>query len=97
MFKEIGSRIGPFDLAAVPIGAYMPPTIMKMTHITPEQALQVFVDLRAKRFLGIHWGTFDLTEEPLAEPPQRLETEVRRTGVDPANVWILKDGETRGW
>jgi N-acyl-phosphatidylethanolamine-hydrolysing phospholipase D len=96
-FKEIGSRIGPFDLAAIPIGAYMPPTIMKMTHITPEQALQVFADVRAKRFLGIHWGTFDLTEEPLAEPPQRLEAEVRRMGVDPDNVWIFKDGETRGW
>ena len=97
LFKEIGSRVGPFDLAAIPIGAYLPPTIMKMTHITPEQALQVFADVRAKRFLGIHWGTFDLTEEALAEPPQRLEAEVRRLGVDPANVWILKDGETRGW
>ena len=97
LFKEIGSRVGPFDLAAIPIGAYLPPTIMKMTHITPEEALQVVADVRARRFLGIHWGTFDLTEEPLAEPPQRLEAEARRTGVDPDNVWILKDGETRRW
>ncbi|MGH7231337.1 MAG: MBL fold metallo-hydrolase, partial [Nitrospiraceae bacterium] len=71
IFKEIGRRLGPFDLAAIPIGAYLPPTIMSMTHTTPEEALQIFADVQGHRFVPIHWGTFDLTEEP----PVRLEAE----------------------
>jgi N-acyl-phosphatidylethanolamine-hydrolysing phospholipase D len=97
LFKEIGARLGPFDLAAVPIGAYLPPTIMRFVHTTPEEALDVFADLRASRFLGIHWGTFDLAEEPLDEPPRRLLTEAYRRGLDTDHVWILSHGETRRW
>ncbi len=97
VFKEIGSRLGPFDFAAIPIGAYMPPAIMKMTHLTPEEALQVFADVKGRRFVAIHWGTFDLTEEPLEEPLQRLEAEVKRLGLDPSRIWALKHGETRRW
>jgi N-acyl-phosphatidylethanolamine-hydrolysing phospholipase D len=97
VFKEIGNRLGPFDLAAVPIGAYLPRVMMKMTHLTPEEALQLFADIQGQRFLAIHWGTFDLTEEPIEEPPQRLEAEVKRLGLDRGKVWVLKHGETRGW
>jgi L-ascorbate metabolism protein UlaG (beta-lactamase superfamily) len=97
IFKEIGRRLGPFDLAAIPIGAYLPPTIMSMTHTTPEEALQIFADVQGHRFVPIHWGTFDLTEEPLEEPPVRLEAEVRRLGLDPTRIWLLKHGETRRW
>jgi N-acyl-phosphatidylethanolamine-hydrolysing phospholipase D len=96
-FKEIGDRLGPFDLAAVPIGAYLPPRIMRMSHTTPEEALRVFADVRAERFLPIHWGTFDLAEEPLDEPPQRLEAEAHRRGLGEDRVWVLKHGETRRW
>jgi L-ascorbate metabolism protein UlaG (beta-lactamase superfamily) len=97
VFKEIGRRLGPFDLAAIPIGAYMPRAIMRMTHITPEEALQIFADVRGKRLLGIHWGTFDLTEEPIDEPPKRLQAEALRLALDPDKIWIFKDGETRRW
>lgn len=97
VFKEIGRRLGPFDLAAIPIGAYRPPVIMQMTHVTPEEALQVFADVQGRRFVAMHWGTFDLTEEPIAEPPQRLEAEVARLGLDPGRIWVLKHGETRPW
>jgi N-acyl-phosphatidylethanolamine-hydrolysing phospholipase D len=97
VFKEIGNRLGPFDLAAVPIGAYLPRAIMKMTHLTPEEALQLFADIRGQRFVAIHWGTFDLTQEPIEEPPQRLEAEAKRLGLDRSQVWVLKHGETRGW
>jgi N-acyl-phosphatidylethanolamine-hydrolysing phospholipase D len=96
-FKEIGARLGPIDLAALPIGAYLPPVIMKAVHTTPEEALQAFIDLRARRLVGIHWGTFDLADEPLEEPPQRLLHEARRVGLDLNRVWILKHGETRRW
>jgi len=97
VFKEIGNRLGPFDLAAIPIGAYLPRAIMKMTHLTPEEALQLLADLQGQRFVAIHWGTFDLTEEPIEEPPQRLEAEAKRLGLDVSEVWVLKHGETREW
>lgn len=96
-FKEIGQRLGPFDLVAVPIGAYVPPEMMKMTHVTPEEALQLFTDVQGRNFLAMHWGTFDLTDEPIEEPPQRLRAEADRLKFDPSAVWVLKHGETRRW
>ena len=96
-FKEIGARLGPFDLAAIPIGAYLPPAIMKSVHTDPRDALDVFADVRARAMIPIHWGTFDLADEPLAEPPQLLERLARERGLGPDRVWILKHGETRAW
>ena len=96
-FREIGARLGPFDLAAISIGAYLPAAIMRFTHTTPEEALRLFADVRGERFVPIHWGTFDLADEPLDEPPRRLESEARRLGLGPERVWVLKHGETRMW
>lgn len=96
-FKEIGKQMGPFDMAAIAIGAYLPPVIMKPVHVTPEEAVQAFVDLNARRLLGIHWGTFDLAEEPLAEPPGRMLAEAQRQGIGSERAWIFKVGETRRW
>lgn len=96
-FKEAGQRLGPFDVAAIPIGAYLPPEIMKGVHTTPEEAVQAFVDLNARVLLGIHWGSFDLAEEPLDEPPVRMLAEIHRRGIDSERAWILKLGETRRW
>jgi len=97
VFKEVGARLGPFDLAAIPIGAYLPPEIMRASHTTPEEALQIFEDVGGRVFVPIHWGTFDLADEPPAEPPKRLAAEARRRGLPPDRVWILKHGETRRW
>lgn len=96
-FKEIGARLGPFDLAAVAIGAYVPAAIMRSVHLTPEQAVQAAEDVRARVTLGIHWGTFDLADEPLGEPPERMRAETARRGIGPERAWILKIGETRRW
>ena len=82
---------------AVSIGAYTPATIMRVSHTTPEESLQIFEDVRGRRFVAMHWGTFDLAEEPLDEPPQRLLADARRRGLEPDRVWVLKHGETRGW
>ena len=92
-----GQRLGPFDLAALAIGAYLPPQMMKSVHTTPEEAVQAFVDLNARVLLGIHWGTFDLADEPPGEPPGRMVAEIRRRGIDADRAWILKIGETRRW
>jgi N-acyl-phosphatidylethanolamine-hydrolysing phospholipase D len=96
-FKEAGQRLGPFDLAAIAIGAYLPPEIMKNVHTTPEEAVQAFLDLEARVLLGIHWGTFDLADETLEEPPLRMLAEVRRRAIEPERAWIFKLGETRPW
>ena len=96
-FKEIGARFGPFDLAAIPIGAYLPPVIMKQVHTDPGDALAVFADVRARAMIPVHWGTFDLADEPITEPPLLLERLARERGLGPDRVWILKHGETRGW
>jgi len=94
---EIGARLGPFDLAAIAIGAYLPPEIMKPSHTTPEEALRAMADVRGRRLVPIHWGTFDLAEEPLEEPPARLEAEARRLGLGPERVRLLRHGETLRW
>jgi len=96
-FAEAGRRLGPFDLAAIAIAAYRPPEIMRFTHTTPEQAMQAFADLGARTFVAIHWGTFDLAEEPLDEPPRRLVAEARRRGIGEDRAWVLEVGETRRW
>jgi N-acyl-phosphatidylethanolamine-hydrolysing phospholipase D len=96
-FREIGARLGPFDLAAVAIGTYLPPRIMKSSHTTPEEALRIFADVGGRRFVAIHWGTFDLADEPLDEPPRRLREAAQRAGLDASAIWVLQHGETRAW
>jgi N-acyl-phosphatidylethanolamine-hydrolysing phospholipase D len=96
-FREIGDAYGPFDLAALAIGSYTPRNLTRPVHTSPEDALQAWLDLRAARFIGIHWGTFALAEEPYDEPPQRLRAEVERRGLDPEPIWVFKPGETRHW
>jgi N-acyl-phosphatidylethanolamine-hydrolysing phospholipase D len=96
-FKEAGDALGPFDLAALPIGSYTPREIARPVHISPEEAVQAGLDLRAAHLLGVHWGTFALAREPYDEPPQRLAAEVARRHLDPASTWVLEPGETRAW
>ncbi|MFT4554067.1 MAG: N-acyl-phosphatidylethanolamine-hydrolyzing phospholipase D [Chlamydiales bacterium] len=71
-FKEIGEKLGPFDCAAIPIGSYSPREFMKPFHINPEEAVMIHNDIKSKQSLGIHWGTFVLSKEPIDEPPKRL-------------------------
>ena len=96
-FKEIGEALGPFDLAALPIGSYTPRALAKPVHMSPEEALQAWTDLHAAKFLGIHWGTFALAREPYDEPPRRIAEEVGRRHLDADSVWIVKPGVTTAW
>src|SRR3989449_11398163 len=96
-FKDIGDALGPFDLAALPIGSYTPRALARAVHISPEEALQAWLDLRAAKFLGIHWGTFALAREPYDEPPRRIAAEVSRLNLDAEAVWIRKPGATTAW
>jgi N-acyl-phosphatidylethanolamine-hydrolysing phospholipase D len=96
-FATIGERFGPIDLAVVPIGAYLPSAIMRSVHTTPEEALRVGLDVRARHIVAMHFGTFDLADEPLGEPPRRFRAEAERLGLAPNRAWILSVGETREW
>jgi len=93
-FKEIGKNFGPFDIAAIPIGAYEPRWFMKFHHMSPEEAIQVHVDIRAKKSVAVHWGTFILTDEPLDEPPKRLNASMIEKGFSPNDFLFLMHGET---
>jgi N-acyl-phosphatidylethanolamine-hydrolysing phospholipase D len=96
-FRAIGERLGPIDLAALPIGAYDPPAIMRFVHMNPEEAIQAAIDLRASTAVAMHYGTFDLTDEPLDEPPRRFHAEATRRALEPVAAWTLNVGETRSW
>lgn len=80
-FRAIGERHGPIDLGMIPIGAYQPRGIMKAMHMNPEEAVQVFLDTQCRRAVAMHWGTFALTDEPLQEPPLRLQRELERRSI----------------
>ena len=94
-FEEIGRKLGPFDLAAVPIGAYEPRAMMLESHMNPEEAVRAAQDLRAERALAIHFGTFDLSDEPLDEPPRRFREAALDAEFGDAGAWVLNIGETR--
>jgi L-ascorbate metabolism protein UlaG (beta-lactamase superfamily) len=94
-FRDIGARLGPFDMAFIPIGAYAPRWFMRVMHVDVPEALQVRADLRAERAIGIHWGTFQLTDEPPDEPAAELVRLRRERGLAPDDFDVMKIGETR--
>jgi N-acyl-phosphatidylethanolamine-hydrolysing phospholipase D len=94
IFKDIGQKLGPFDLSAIPIGAYEPRWFMKHHHIIPEEAVRVHLDSKSKKSVAIHWGTFILTDEPLDEPPKRLSKSLEKENVDQDAFVVLRHGET---
>jgi L-ascorbate metabolism protein UlaG (beta-lactamase superfamily) len=94
-FAEIGRRLGPIDWAMLPIGAYEPRWFMANQHLNPEEAGEAFLALGARTLVAMHWGTFQLTDEPLGEPPARIAAFWQERGLDPAALWILDVGETR--
>ena len=92
-FREFGRRFGPIDVAMLPIGAYAPRWFMRWQHMNEAEAIQTTKDLRAETMLGMHWGTFDLTDEPLDRPPRRLAELVEELGEDPERLRALAVGE----
>jgi L-ascorbate metabolism protein UlaG (beta-lactamase superfamily) len=95
VFTEIGRRFPGIDWAMLPIGAYDPQWFMKPQHMGPEEAGRAWELLGAKNLCAMHWGTFDLTDEPPAEPPARLRAWWAERGLDPSRLWVFDVGETR--
>jgi L-ascorbate metabolism protein UlaG (beta-lactamase superfamily) len=94
-FADIGRRFGRFDFAALPIGAYEPRWFMAPYHVNPAEALRIQDDIHADAALGIHWGTFELTDEALDEPPRALARARLARGVPESRFFVLRHGETR--
>ncbi|MFP4592330.1 MBL fold metallo-hydrolase [uncultured Ralstonia sp.] len=95
--RDIGARFGHFDVAAIAVGAYEPRWFMKTQHIDPAEAVQVMLDVGARQSVGIHWGTFPLTDEPLDQPITDLAMALQAHDIPQERFTLLRHGETRVW
>ena len=95
IYKELGEKFGPIDLTMINIGAYdfKPMFDKSIYHTTPEEALNVAKDLKSKKVLGMHWGTFVLSFEPIMEPPKRFKENAENYGFRKNEVFTFKIGE----
>jgi L-ascorbate metabolism protein UlaG (beta-lactamase superfamily) len=95
VYKDLGKKYGPIDLSMINIGAYdFRPMFEKSTyHTTPEEALNIAQDLKSKKVLGTHWGTFVLSLEPIMEPPVRFKNSAEKYGFKKEDAIIFRIGE----
>ena len=92
-FRRIGEDYPGIDLATIPIGAYDPRWFMKDAHMSPKEAVQTFIDLKAEKAIGMHWGTFILTDEEMDEPPLRLAEALKEKGIEMSDFSVMQHGE----
>ena len=95
IYKELGEKYGPIDLTMINIGAYnfKPIFDKSIYHTNPEEALNVAQDLKSKKILGTHWGTFVLSLEPIMEPPVRFKNNAEKYGFNKEDAIIFKIGQ----
>jgi L-ascorbate metabolism protein UlaG (beta-lactamase superfamily) len=94
-FAGIRDRLGPPDLAILPIGAYLPRWFMAYQHIDPAEAVAAHLQLGAGRSMAIHYGTFRLADEAQDQPREELLGALDAAGLDPGLFWIPSNGERR--
>ena len=98
IYKDLGNKYGPIDLTIINIGAYnfypiMPYKDKSIYHTNPEEALKIGRDLKSKKVLGMHWGTFVLSLEPIMEPPIRFKDNAENYGFNKEDALIFKIGQ----
>jgi L-ascorbate metabolism protein UlaG (beta-lactamase superfamily) len=95
IYKDLGKKYGPIDITIINIGAYdfKPMFDKSIYHTTPEEALNVAQDLKSKKVIGMHWGTFVLSLEPIMEPPKRFKDSAKNFGFEKEDAIIFKVGE----
>ncbi|WP_419809398.1 MBL fold metallo-hydrolase [Sphingomonas sp.] len=91
IFRDIRARHGSPDVALIPIGAYAPRWFMAAQHVDPAEAVRIFADVGAGRALGIHWGTFQLTDEAREEPVEGLATALAAAAGIEASRFVAAD------
>jgi L-ascorbate metabolism protein UlaG (beta-lactamase superfamily) len=94
IFQAIRDRCGSPELALIPIGAYEPRWFMAPIHMNPAEALQAHRDVGARRSIGMHWGTFQLTDEGRDEPVRALQEAQHAAGMEPEEFSVLVPGES---
>ncbi len=93
--RQTAALGGGFDVALISLGAYEPRWFMKEQHVNPAEAVQIHLDVGAKRSLAVHWGTFELTDEPLDQPPRDLAAALAGRQLTPSDFATLAIGESR--
>ena len=93
-FTEIHRRCPPIDLALLPIGAYEPRWFMRPVHMNPAEAVQAHLDIGARVSLGMHFGTFQLTDEAIDEPLLALDRALDERGIPDEEFTTLDFGES---
>jgi L-ascorbate metabolism protein UlaG (beta-lactamase superfamily) len=95
LFKKIHSFLGDCDLCILGIGSYEPEKLLGKFHANPEEAVKIAVDFNAKNIVGMHWGTLNLSDEPIDEPINRFNKSAYSSGFTSESIWLMKIGETR--
>ncbi|HEY1858369.1 MBL fold metallo-hydrolase [Acidocella sp.] len=93
-FADINARLGAPDLALLPIGAYEPRWFMGPVHMNPADAVMAFQDLQARRAVGMHYGTFQLTAEEIDAPQRDLAAALHAAGIERERFVALDIGES---
>ena len=100
VFKQIGKKLGPFQLSAIPIGCYAPREALKFNHVDPDEAGRIHCDIRSEMSLGMHWGTFKTKATEFYLEPKNKIDEVRLSygktdeGEDKLSFYTISIGET---
>jgi L-ascorbate metabolism protein UlaG (beta-lactamase superfamily) len=92
IFRDMRARHGAPDVALIPIGAYEPRWFMAAQHCDPYESARIMQDVGAGHALGIHWGTFQLTDEAIDAPERELAEALAREGIDPARFVAARPG-----
>ncbi len=93
IFRQVRRDFGPPALAVLPIGAYEPRWFMRSQHVNPEEAVRIMQDCGARQALGVHWGTFQLTDEARMAPADGLRDACLKQGIDPARFAAFRPGD----
>ncbi|NOT75139.1 MAG: MBL fold metallo-hydrolase [Cyclobacteriaceae bacterium] len=95
IFKEIGARCNPINIALIPIGAYKPEWFMSPIHCSPEEAVKIHQEIKSAQSIATHFGTFPLADDGDEEPVNALEVALRNNNIAKEDFTTMKEGEGR--
>ena len=96
-FKAIGKKWPNMDLSLIPIGTYVPRKFMSPVHIDPDSAVKIHQDVNSKLSLGMHWKTFNLSDEDTFRPPYDLEVALERESIEKEKFLAVLPGNKINW